>query len=87
LVDMPANPLPGDGDMPRVQRTEHGASQRFAVTPGREAEGYLEMPGGNAGNPLSPYYGAGHADWEQGVPTPFLPGATRWTLQLKPSAR
>jgi pimeloyl-ACP methyl ester carboxylesterase len=30
---------------------------------------------------------AGHADWEQGVPTPFLPGATRWTLQLKPSAR
>ena len=87
LVDMPANPLPGDGDMPRVQRPEHGASQRFAVTPGREAEGYLEMPGGNAGNPLSPYYGAGHADWEQGVPTPFLPGATRWTLQLKPSAR
>ncbi len=87
LVDMPANPLPGDGDMPRVQRPEHGASQRFAVTPGRESEGYLEMPGGNAGNPLSPYYGAGHADWEQGVPTPFLPGATRWTLQLKPSAR
>jgi len=87
LVDMPANPLPGDGDMPRVQRPEHGASERFAVTPGREAEGYLEMPGGNAGNPLSPYYGAGHADWEQGVPTPFLPGATRWTLQLKPSAR
>ena len=85
LVDMPANSLPGDGDMPRVQRPEHGASQRFAVTPGREAEGYLEMPGGNAGNPLSPYYGAGHADWEQGVPTPFLPGATRWTLQLKPS--
>ena len=87
LVDMPATPLPGDGDLPRVQRPEHGASERFAVTPGREAEGYLEMPGGNAGNPLSPYYGAGHADWERGVPTPFLPGATRWTLQLKPSAR
>ena len=85
LVDMPATALPGDADMPRVQRPEHGASERFAVTPGREAEGYLEMPGGNAGNPLSPYYGAGHADWEQGVPTPFLPGATRWTLQLKPS--
>lgn len=87
LVDMPATPLPGDGDLPRVQRPEHGASQRFAVTPGLEAEGYLQMPGGNAGNPLSPYYGAGHADWEQGVPTPFLPGATRWTLQLTPSAR
>ena len=87
LVDMPATALPGDGDLPRVQRPEHGASQRFSVSPGREAEGYLQMPGGNAGNPLSPYYGAGHADWESGEPTPFLPGATRWTLQLTPSAR
>lgn len=84
LVDMPATPLPGDADMPLVQGPTFGASERFAVSPGREAEGYLMMPSGNAGHPLSPYYRAGHADWEQGRPTPFLPGPARWTLALVP---
>lgn len=84
LVDMPATPLAGDADMPRVQGPTFGASERFAVSPGREAEGYLMMPSGNAGHPLSPYYGAGHAEWEQGRPTPFLPGPPRWTLALVP---
>ena len=68
-----------------AQRAEHGASERFAVSPGHEAEGYLQVPGGNAGHPLSPYHGAGHAAWERGEPVPFLPGAPRWTLTLKPS--
>jgi penicillin amidase len=84
-VNQPDRPHPGDGDMPRVQRSGHGASQRFAVSPGREAEGYHQVPGGNAGHPLSPYHGAGHAAWERGEPAPFLPGAPRWTLTLKPS--
>lgn len=84
-VNLPDRPLPGDSDLPRVQRREHGASQRFAVSPGRESEGYHQVPGGNAGHPLSPYHGAGHAAWERGEPAPFLPGETRWTLQLQPS--
>lgn len=85
LVDLPDRSLPGDSDLPRVQRPAHGASERFAVSPGHESEGYLQVPGGNAGHPLSPYHGAGHAAWERGDPVPFLPGAPRWTLTLKPS--
>ena len=85
LVDLPDRSLPGDSDLPRVQRSEHGASERFAVSPGHESDGYLQVPGGNAGHPLSPYHGAGHAAWERGDPVPFLPGAPRWTLTLQPS--
>ena len=81
---MPAEALPGDGNMPRVQAPAFGASQRMVVSPGREAEGLLHMPGGQAGHPLSPYWGAGHADWARGTPSPFLPGEAAWTLELTP---
>ncbi len=63
LLDMPADELPGDINMPRVQSPDFGASERFAVAPGDEAHGYFELAGGQSGHPLSPYYGAGHADW------------------------
>jgi penicillin G amidase len=83
-LDMPADPLPGDNDMPRVQSPTHGASERFVVSPGHEAEGIFHMPGGQSGHPLSPYYRAGHAAWVRGEPSPFLPGKTEHTLTLKP---
>jgi penicillin amidase len=79
---MSRDQLPGDGDMPRVQSKSFGASERFAVSPGREAEGYFHMPGGQSGHPLSPYFAAGHEAWVSGEPTPFLPGATKHTLAL-----
>ena len=81
---MPADQLPGDGTMPRVQGPAFGASQRMVVSPGHEAEGIIHMPGGQSGNPLSPFWGAGHDDWVHGRPTPFLPGKTAYTLTLKP---
>lgn len=81
-LDMPADPLPGDIDMPRVQGPTHGASERFVVSPGHEDEGIFEMPGGESGHPLSPYYRAGHEAWVHGEPTPFLPGKTEHTLTL-----
>ncbi|MFZ5496368.1 MAG: penicillin acylase family protein [Verrucomicrobiota bacterium] len=84
LLDMPPDPLPGATDMPRVQTPGHGASERLVVAPGRESEGLFHMPGGQSGNPLSPYYRAGHAAWVQGEPTPLLPGATEHTLTLNP---
>lgn len=84
VLDMPAEPLPGDAFMPRVQGPSFGASQRMAVSPGFEAQGFFHMPGGQSGHPLSPFYGAGHADWAQGRSTPFLPGATMHTLVLQP---
>lgn len=83
-LDMPARPMPGDLHMPRVQAPYMGASVRFAVSPGREASGYLHMPGGQSGHPLSPFYAAGHDAWIDGEPTPFLPGPDRHRLTLQP---
>ena len=84
-LDMPQHPLPGDSHMPRVQSPTHGASERLVVSPGREDEGLFHMPGGQSGHPLSPYYGAGHDDWEEGRATPLLPGPTVNTLTLHSS--
>ena len=81
---MPAEPLPGDNFMPRVQAPDFGASERMVVSPGREAEGIFHQPGGASGHPLSPFYRAGHDDWVHGRPTPFLPGATVHRLRLEP---
>ncbi|WP_312252955.1 penicillin acylase family protein [Stenotrophomonas sp.] len=82
---MPADPLPGDRDMPRVQGPNFGASQRMVVSPGHEADGIVHMPGGQSGHPLSPYWGAGHEDWVHGRPTPFLPGPAQRTMTLVPA--
>jgi penicillin amidase len=84
LLDMPAVQLPGDHHMPRVQDGAFGASERFAVSPGRESEGYLELPGGPSGHPLSPFYRSGFDDWAAGRPTPFLPGLPAHRLELRP---
>ncbi|HKU44127.1 MAG TPA: penicillin acylase family protein, partial [Polyangiales bacterium] len=85
-LDMPAQELPGDGNMPRVQGEAFGASQRLVVSPGHEAQGALQVPGGPVDHPLSPFYGAGHDDWARGKPTPLLPGAAKHTLTLRPAA-
>ena len=82
---MPAVAQPGDQRMPRVSGPSFGASQRMVVSPGHEERGIFHMPGGQAGHFLSPYWGAGHDDWVEGRPSPFLPGPTRWTLRLVPA--
>jgi penicillin amidase len=82
---MPAAPQPGDQRMPRVSGVGFGASQRMVVSPGHEDRGIFHMPGGQAGHVLSPYWGAGHEDWAEGRPSPFLPGPTEWTLTLTPA--
>jgi penicillin amidase len=86
LLDMPRVELPGDVDMPRVQDGTEGASERFAISPGREREGYFHMPGGQSGHPLSPYYRAGFMAWAQGQSLPFLPGAAEHRLTLAADA-
>lgn len=84
-LNMPVEPLPGGRkDMPRVQGPTYGASQRMAVTPGRESEGYFHMPCGQSGHPLSPHYRDGHEAWAAGKATPFLPGPSVNTLILQP---
>ena len=86
-LDMPGVPMSGDNDMPHVHLPGFGASERFAVSPGHEAEGILHMPGGQSGHPLSPFYRAGHEAWVRGQPMAFLPGRTGHMLELRPSGR
>lgn len=83
-LDMPADQLPGDHHMPRVQSPNFGATLRFVVAPGAEELGLLHMPGGQSGHPLSPYYGSGHNDWATGKISAFLPGPPERKLQLHP---
>jgi penicillin amidase len=85
LLDMPAEPLNGDVDLPKAQGPSFGASERFAVSPGDEANSIMHMPTGQSGHPLSEFYRDGHDDWVQGRPSPFLPGATRHELVLRPA--
>jgi penicillin G amidase len=85
FIDMPDQPVPGDSNMPDVASPGFGASERLAVSPGHEAQGILEMPGGQSDHPLSPYFGAGHDDWIKGRPTPLLPGPAQHVLTLVPT--
>jgi penicillin amidase len=85
LLDMPTVQIPGDHDMPRVQDGAFGASERFAVSPGHEVQGYLQIAGGQSGHPLSPYYRTGFREWAEGTPLPFLPGRTEHSLTLNPT--
>ena len=85
LLDMPTVKVAGGRhDMPRIQGPDYGASERFSVAPGHESEGYFEMPGGQSGHPLSPFYRAGYSAWVEGRTTPFLPGPAAHALRLMP---
>ena len=84
-LDMPAEPLNGDVDLPKAQGPAFGASQRFSVSPGDEENGLMHMPTGQSGHPLSEYYRKGHDEWVHGQPSPFLPGEAQHTLELVPA--
>jgi penicillin amidase len=83
-LSAPADPLPGDANMPRVQSPRFGASERMVVAPGHEDTGIFHMPGGQSGHPLSQFFLAGHDAWVRGNSTPFLPGPTVHHLLLGP---
>ena len=84
FLDMPSDPLNGDVDMPKAQGPTFGASERFSVSPGDEANGLMHMPTGQSGHPLSDFYRHGHEDWVKGRASPFLPGEALHTLVLQP---
>jgi penicillin amidase len=84
-LNMPKDRLPGDRfDMPRIQAPTFGSSLRMAVSPGEEKEGYLIMPGGESGNPLSSHYRDCHEAWVTNSRTPFLPGVAAHKIFLRP---
>lgn len=76
--------VPGDSHMPRVAGPDFGQSERMVVSPGAEEHGIFNMPGGQSGHPLSRFFLAGHEAWVKGETTPFLPGATRYSLKFSP---
>jgi penicillin amidase len=83
-LSAPADPLPGDSNMPRVAGRSFGQSERMTVSPGREEQGVFNMPGGQSGHPLSPYFLRGHEEWVAGKAMPLLPGAAAHTLRFQP---
>jgi penicillin amidase len=85
-LSMPAEPMNGDSYMPRVQRPAFAASERFAVSPGREDQAYLHMATGQSAHPLSPFFAAGHEDWVQGRMSSWSPGPARYRLHLVPAS-
>ncbi|MDN7675207.1 penicillin acylase family protein [Burkholderia oklahomensis] len=83
-LSAPADQVPGDANMPRVAGPKFGQSERIVVSPGHEEDGLFNMPGGQSGHPLSPFFLAGHEAWVKGEPMPFLPGPTEHTLRFAP---
>jgi penicillin amidase len=85
FLDMPKMPNGGDLDFaPKVSGRAFGASMRMVVSPGHEEDGIMNMPCGQSGHPLSPHYRDQHKAWLDGIPTSFLPGETKYTLELVP---
>jgi penicillin amidase len=72
--------LAGDQHMPRVAGPTFGQSERLTVSPGKEEQGIFNMPGGQSGHPLSPYFLDGRDDWLTGRASPLLPGPAQHTL-------
>ncbi|WP_214660502.1 penicillin acylase family protein [sulfur-oxidizing endosymbiont of Gigantopelta aegis] len=83
FLDMPDSPLSGDTDMPKVLGHHFGASVRMVVAPGQEQKAIMHMPAGQSSHPLSSYYSSGHQDWVDGKASAFLPGETKWVLELQ----
>ena len=84
-LSMPVRPLPGDTNTVRAQGAVYGASMRMVVTPGESEKGLFQMPGGQSGHFMSPFYSDHHHDWMEGHSRPLAPGAARWHLTLKPA--
>jgi penicillin amidase len=81
----PADPLPGDGNMPRVATPSFGQSERMVVSPGHEDHGIFNMPGGQSGHPFSANFLSGFSAWVTARARPLLPGPQRHRLVLVPA--
>ena len=84
LLDMPSRPQSGDKNLPHVAGPGFGQSERLVVAPGHEERATLVIAGGQSGHPLSPYYGAGQAQWAAGEASPLLAGKPEHALHLRP---
>lgn len=83
-LNMPVRELPGDRNMPRVQAPRFGASMRMDVAPGDVVHGVFELPGGESGHPLSPWYKDEYRAWAEGRAEPLAPGPAIAHMRLVP---
>jgi penicillin amidase len=56
----------------------------MVVSPGHEENGLYNMPCGQSGHFLSPFYRTEMEAWLKVEPMPFLPGAKAYQLELIP---
>jgi penicillin amidase len=73
--------------MPKVHGPGVGVSERMIVSPGHEENGLFNMPCGQSGHFLSPFYRAEMGAWLKIQPQPFLPGPTKHQLELHPAGQ
>jgi penicillin G amidase len=85
LLDMPDCPVSGDSHMPKVHAPGSGVSERMLVSPGHEESGWFNMPCGQSGHFLSPFYRSEMESWIKVQPQPFLPGPKTHELKLLPA--
>jgi penicillin amidase len=84
LLDMPGEALPGCAFCVRAAGPDFGASERLVVSPGHFEDAILHMPGGQSGQPLSPYYRDQQNYWLKGLPLPLTAGKPEHLLLLRP---
>ncbi len=84
LLDMPSEPLPGCAYCVRAAGPGFGASERLVVAPGHFDDAILHAPGGQSGQPLSPYYRDQQRYWLKGLPMSLTPGKSEYTMMLTP---
>ena len=87
LLDMPSEALPGCTFCVRVAGPDFGASERLVVSPGHFEDAILHMPGGQSGQPLSPYYRDQQRYWLKGLPMALTAGKFEHTLLLQPHGK
>jgi penicillin amidase len=83
--DMPGDRIAGHPRAVRVMGPTFGASQRMAISPGREDAALVELPCGPSGHPMSRWYRSTHQGWVMGDPIPAgvggVPGTAGFTVR------
>ncbi|MER7467662.1 penicillin acylase family protein [Streptomyces sp. NPDC097981] len=73
LLDLPQDEMPGCPESVCAARPGFGPALRLAASPGRPAQALLNLPGGQSGDPRSPFYRDQFAAWLTAAPRPLDP--------------
>ncbi|WP_327173964.1 penicillin acylase family protein [Streptomyces sp. NBC_01335] len=88
LLDLPQDEMPGCPESVCAARPGFGPAVRLAASPGRPAQALLNLPGGQSGDPRSPFYSDQFAAWLTAAPRPLDPppagGATTRLVPIPP---